>query len=190
MVALAGMHVIVAGAGTGGTRANGRPNRSRHDPVAFVSAQRQRLVNIVGGSAGNLVEWFDWYVYSAFSLYFASSFFPAGNRTSELLSTALVFALGFVMRPIGAWIMGIYADQRGRKAGLTLSVSLMCLGSLAIAAAPTVPRKAISTVSDIAQTTSAWRHILLYQKSFHMPARLLRAGSSCGPVSSAASEWP
>jgi len=99
--------------------------------------RRRRLVNIIGGSAGNLVEWFDWYVYSAFSLYFASSFFPSGSRTSELLSTAIVFAVGFVMRPIGAWIMGIYADNKGRKAGLTLSVSLMCLGSLAIAAAPT-----------------------------------------------------
>lgn len=53
------------------------------------------------------------------------------------MSTAAVFAVGFIMRPIGAWFMGIYADHRGRKAGLTLSVSLMCLGSLAIAAAPT-----------------------------------------------------
>ena len=101
------------------------------------TSSRQRLTNIVGGSAGNLVEWFDWYVYSAFSLYFASSFFPAGGKASQLLSTALVFAVGFVMRPVGAWIMGIYADHRGRKAGLSLSISLMCLGSLAIAAAPT-----------------------------------------------------
>jgi MFS transporter, MHS family, alpha-ketoglutarate permease len=98
---------------------------------------RRRLVNIVGGSAGNLVEWFDWYVYSAFALYFASSFFPSGDRTYELLQTNLVFAIGFVVRPIGAWLMGIYADHRGRKAGLTLSVSLMCLGSLLIAVAPT-----------------------------------------------------
>jgi MHS family alpha-ketoglutarate permease-like MFS transporter len=53
------------------------------------------------------------------------------------MSTAAIFAVGFVMRPIGAWIMGIYADHRGRKAGLTLSVSLMCLGSLTIAFTPT-----------------------------------------------------
>jgi MHS family alpha-ketoglutarate permease-like MFS transporter len=101
------------------------------------ASSRQRLTNIVGGSAGNLVEWFDWYVYAAFALYFAPSFFPEGDQTAQLMSTAAVFAVGFVMRPIGAWIMGIYADHRGRKAGLTLSVSLMCLGSLAIAAAPT-----------------------------------------------------
>ena len=103
----------------------------------FVQDSRQRLTNIVGGSAGNLVEWFDWYVYAAFALYFAPSFFPKGDQTAQLLSTAAVFAVGFVMRPIGAWVMGVYADHRGRKAGLTLSVSLMCLGSLAIAAAPT-----------------------------------------------------
>jgi MHS family alpha-ketoglutarate permease-like MFS transporter len=95
-----------------------------------------RLRNIVGGSAGNLVEWYDWYVYSAFTLYFAPVFFPAGNRTAELLSAAAVFAVGFLMRPIGAWAMGIYADRKGRKAGLTLSVSLMCGGSLLIAVTP------------------------------------------------------
>jgi MHS family alpha-ketoglutarate permease-like MFS transporter len=98
---------------------------------------KERLRNIVGGSAGNLVEWFDWYVYAAFTLYFAPSFFPKGDQTAQLLSSAAVFAVGFVMRPIGAWLFGIYADRRGRKAGLTLSVSLMCAGSLMIAAAPT-----------------------------------------------------
>lgn len=102
------------------------------------AAQRSsRLKNIVGGSAGNLVEWFDWYVYSAFALYFAPAFFPTGDQTAQLLQTAAIFAVGFFMRPIGAWMMGVYADHRGRKAGLTLSVSLMCLGSLMIAIAPT-----------------------------------------------------
>ena len=98
---------------------------------------RHRLRNIIGGSAGNLVEWYDWYVYSAYALYFAPVFFPDGDLTSQLLNTAAIFAVGFVMRPIGAWIMGIYADRKGRKAGLTLSVSLMCLGSLVIALMPT-----------------------------------------------------
>ena len=97
---------------------------------------RRRFRNIIGGSAGNLVEWFDWYVYSAFALYFAPVFVPEGDTTARLLQTAAIFAVGFVMRPIGAWAMGIYADHRGRKAGLTLSVSLMCAGSLLIAVAP------------------------------------------------------
>ncbi len=95
-----------------------------------------RLKSILGGSAGNLVEWFDWYVYSAFGLYFAPHFFPKGDPTAQLLNTAAVFAVGFIMRPIGAWIMGIYADRRGRKAGLTLSVTLMCAGAFLIAICP------------------------------------------------------
>ena len=99
--------------------------------------RKTRVKSILGGSAGNLVEWYDWYVYAAFTLYFASQFFPDGDNTVKLLQAAAVFALGFLMRPIGAWIMGIYADRKGRKAGLTLSVSLMCVGSLIIACAPT-----------------------------------------------------
>ena len=95
-----------------------------------------RIRSIVAGSAGNLVEWYDWYVYSAFSLYFAPIFFPSADRTSELLGTAAVFAVGFVMRPLGAWWMGIFADRHGRKAGLTLSVLLMCAGSVTIALTP------------------------------------------------------
>ena len=111
------------------------------DITTTVSAEtapdmRTRLKSIVGGSAGNLVEWYDWYVYAAFTLYFAPVFFPSGNQTAELLSAAAVFAVGFLMRPIGAWFMGIYADRKGRKAGLTLSVTLMCLGSLLIAVTP------------------------------------------------------
>lgn len=97
----------------------------------------RRLKNIIGGSTGNLVEWFDWYAYAAFTLYFAPLFFPSSSDTAELLQAAAVFAVGFLMRPIGAWVMGIYADRRGRKAGLTLSVTLMCTGSLIIACIPT-----------------------------------------------------
>ncbi|MFN3674729.1 MAG: MFS transporter [Sphingomonas pseudosanguinis] len=103
---------------------------------AIADPARHRLKSIIGGSTGNLVEWFDWYVYSAFTLYFAPHFFPSENRTAQLLSAAAVFAVGFIMRPIGAWIMGIYADRKGRKAGLTLSVTLMCAGSLIIAITP------------------------------------------------------
>jgi len=97
---------------------------------------RHRVRSIVGGSAGNLVEWYDWYAYSAFTLYFAPHFFPAEDRTAQLLSAAAVFAVGFVMRPVGAWLMGVYADRHGRKSGLTLSVTLMCAGSLIIALTP------------------------------------------------------
>src|SRR4030081_2970292 len=95
-----------------------------------------RISAIVGGSAGHLVEWFDWYTYSAAALYFAPIFFPKGDQTAQLLQTAAVFAVGFFARPIGAGLMGRYADRAGRKAALTLSVTMMCGGSLAIAATP------------------------------------------------------
>jgi MFS transporter, MHS family, alpha-ketoglutarate permease len=95
-----------------------------------------RLRSIFSGSVGNLVEWYDWYVYSAFSLYFAKVFFPSGDSTAQLLNTAAIFAVGFLMRPIGGWLMGIYADKRGRRAALLLSVVLMCAGSLVIALTP------------------------------------------------------
>src|SRR3954466_505340 len=100
------------------------------------ASQPNRLRNIVGGSAGNLVEWYDWYAYSAFTLYFAPAFFPSGDRTAQLMNSAAIFAVGFLMRPIGAWLMGIYADRLGRKAALSLSVALMCAGSLMIAVTP------------------------------------------------------
>ena len=99
-------------------------------------SQRQRLKAIIGGSTGNLVEWYDWYAYSAFTLYFAPHFFPSEDRTAQLLSAAGIFAVGFLMRPIGAWLMGVYADRHGRKSGLTLSVALMCAGSLLIGVTP------------------------------------------------------
>src|SRR5436305_526581 len=110
-----------------------------HQTAGARTAPRQqqgRLWSILGGSAGNLVEWYDWYVYSAFTLYFAPAFFPASDRTSQLLNAAAIFAVGFLMRPIGAWLMGLYADRHGRRAALTLSVTLMCAGSLLIALTP------------------------------------------------------
>jgi MHS family alpha-ketoglutarate permease-like MFS transporter len=98
---------------------------------------RKRVKDILGGSAGNLVEWYDWYAYSALTIYFAPVFFPKEDATAQLLSAAAIFAVGFLMRPIGAWLMGVYSDRHGRKSGLTLSVALMAGGSLMIAAAPT-----------------------------------------------------
>lgn len=105
-------------------------------PAARRADTRRRLRSIFGGSVGNLVEWYDWYAYAAFSLYFAKSFFPAGDQTAQLLSTAAVFAVGFLMRPIGGLVMGRFADRHGRKAALTASVLLMCAGSLIIAVTP------------------------------------------------------
>lgn len=98
---------------------------------------RRRIVAIFGGSIGNLVEWYDWYVYATFSLYFAKAFFPSGDQTAQLLNTAAVFAAGFLIRPIGSWALGRYADRYGRKSSLQFSIMLMCAGSLIIAVTPT-----------------------------------------------------
>jgi len=95
-----------------------------------------RIRSIFSGSVGNMVEWYDWYVYAAFSLYFAKTFFPKGDTTAQLLNTAAIFAVGFLMRPIGGWLMGLYADKVGRKKALMASVYLMCFGSLLIALSP------------------------------------------------------
>jgi len=97
---------------------------------------RDRLKAILGGSTGNLVEWYDWYAYAALTLYFAPHFFPTNDSTAQLLGAAAVFAVGFLMRPLGAWMMGVYSDRKGRKSGLALSVTLMCAGSLLIAFTP------------------------------------------------------
>lgn len=95
-----------------------------------------RLKAITAGSIGNLVEWYDWYAYSAAALYFAPVFFPEGNQTAQLLQAAAIFAVGFFARPVGAWIMGRYSDRFGRKKALIASVALMCFGSLVIAFTP------------------------------------------------------
>ncbi|MSO98979.1 MAG: MFS transporter [Rhodospirillaceae bacterium] len=92
--------------------------------------------SVARAALGNLVEWFDWYTYSAMSLYLAPVFFPNDDPTVQLMNTAAVFALGFIVRPLGSWLLGSYADIKGRKAALTLSVFMMCFGSLVIAVAP------------------------------------------------------
>ena len=107
------------------------------DPLIPEKISSSRLKAIFGGSIGNLVEWYDWYAYSAFALYFSASFFPQGNKTAQLLNTAGIFALGFLMRPIGGWLFGRIADKVGRKQSMTLSVLLMSFGSLLIAFIPT-----------------------------------------------------
>ncbi|MEW1718419.1 MFS transporter [Streptomyces sp. NPDC093109] len=92
---------------------------------------------MIGGSLGNLVEWYDWFVYASFAIYFAGNFFPHDNPTAQLMNTAGIFAVGFLMRPVGGWLLGRAADRHGRKSALTLTVTLMSAAALLIALAPT-----------------------------------------------------
>jgi MHS family alpha-ketoglutarate permease-like MFS transporter len=98
---------------------------------------RQRVFAIIGASSGNLVEWFDFYIYSFCALYFSSQFFPKGDATSQLLNTAGIFAAGFLMRPVGGWLFGRIGDRYGRRRAMLISVLMMCGGSLMIAVLPT-----------------------------------------------------
>ena len=104
-----------------------------HEPAE----RRRRVLAIMAASSGNLVEWFDFYIYSFTTIYFAPSFFPKSDETVQYLYSAAVFAIGFLMRPIGGWLFGKIADRRGRKTSLVISVVMMCGGSLAIALLPT-----------------------------------------------------
>lgn len=107
-------------------------------PRAYTAEEkRHRVFAIMAASSGNLVEWFDFYVYAFSALYFAPAFFPKSDPTAQLLNTAGVFAAGFLMRPIGGWLFGRIADRVGRKASLLISVAMMCGGSLVIACLPT-----------------------------------------------------
>jgi len=116
---------------------NDRTGGSALSPPADLADAARRLKAIFVGSSGNLVEWYDFYAYSAFALYFASAFFPTGSQTAQLLNTAAIFGVGFLMRPVGGWLFGHFADRRGRRLSLTVSVLMMSFGSLMIAVMPT-----------------------------------------------------
>lgn len=135
--------------------------------------RRKRISAIVAASSGNLVEWFDFYIYAFCAVYFAPAFFPHSDPTAQLLSTAGVFAAGFLMRPIGGWLFGRVADRAGRKIAMMIQVSLMCAGSLLIACLPTYA------------TMGAWAPALL------LVARLLQGlsvGGEYGTVATYMSE--
>jgi MHS family alpha-ketoglutarate permease-like MFS transporter len=109
-----------------------------HSAAPSEAAQTRRAVgNILKGSAGNLVEWYDLYVYTVFAAYFQAHFFNSKDELQAGLEAMAVFSTSFLMRPIGSWFFGRYADRNGRKAALTLSVTLMSAGSFAIAILPT-----------------------------------------------------
>ena len=96
-----------------------------------------RIRAIVAGSAGNLIEWYDFYIYAFTALYFSAAFFPRGDRTAQLLATAGIYAVGFLMRPVGGWYFGRLADRHGRRAAMVAAILMMGAGSLLIALLPT-----------------------------------------------------
>src|SRR2546428_11780804 len=91
---------------------------------------RRRIWAIVGGSSGNLVEWYDFYVYSFTALYFASEFFPAGDQTTQLLNAAGGFAARVLIRAIRRWLFARLARKRRRRPSVEFALLPMWAGSL------------------------------------------------------------
>ncbi|MDI4235355.1 MFS transporter [Bradyrhizobium sp. 31Argb] len=106
------------------------------EPLDIRDVER-RIKAIFIGSVGNLVEWYDFYAYTAFALYFAPAFFPGNDPVVQQFNAAVIFAATFLMRPLGGWLFGFIADRYGRRLSLTVSVVCMCFGSLIIAVTPT-----------------------------------------------------
>src|SRR6476660_1141582 len=105
-------------------------------PTRAPADTRRAVLNTLKGSAGNLVEWYDVYVYTVFAVYFEAQFFDKNDANSTLYIYA-IFAVTFIMRPVGSWFFGRYADRRGRKAALTLSITVMSSCSFLVAVMPT-----------------------------------------------------
>src|SRR5580704_7788121 len=91
---------------------------------------------VVAATIGNVLEWFDFVVYGFLAVTIAEVFFPTGNHTVSLLVTFGAFGLAYLVRPLGAIFVGSYADRHGRKAGLTLSIALMMVGTTLMAVTP------------------------------------------------------
>ncbi|QYR52244.1 MFS transporter [Lysobacter soyae] len=109
------------------------------EPTRSPSSLSRSVSNTLKGSAGNLVEWYDVYVYSVFATYFESKFFRPDDKNATLFIWA-IFAVTFLMRPIGAWYFGRFADRHGRRQALAVSITLMAACSFAIAVTPSVDR--------------------------------------------------
>src|SRR3954463_13787396 len=123
---------------TCGARSMATLTHDQHHAAHPERADAMRRVRaIIAGSSGNLVEWYDFYVYSFTALYFAAEFFPKGNQTTQLLNAAGVFAAGFLMRPVGSWLFGWLADRRGRGFSMMVAGVRMGAGSLMVAVLPT-----------------------------------------------------
>jgi MFS transporter, MHS family, alpha-ketoglutarate permease len=105
--------------------------------IGSAEDNRRRIKAIVASASGNLVEWYDFFVYSFMSVYFASQFFPGGNQTTQLMNSAAIFGAAFFFRPIGGYIFGYIADKHGRKRSMMISIVMMCVGSLMVGLLPT-----------------------------------------------------
>ncbi|WP_307542866.1 MFS transporter [Streptomyces sp. V3I8] len=146
---------------------------------------RRQMKAIFAGSLGNTVEYVDWGIYASLAPVFAGQFFPKGDPTTAFLSTLAIFAVGFFVRPLGGLVLGAYADRYGRKKALTLTITLMSAGGLAIAVCPTYEQIGVGAplvllVARLVQAFSAggeWPSSVSYIVENAAPGRRAFAGS-------------
>ena len=130
-------------------------------PMLTPQSVRPRTArDMVAVNIGNAIEWFDWNVYAIFTPFFAAQIFRAQDPVSATLSTLAIFAVGFLMRPIGGWVFGLIADRKGRRFSLTLAIMLAAVGSLMIAVAPTFNQAGVwaSVVLLLARLVQGFSH--------------------------------
>ena len=143
-------------------------------PVTLSGAAIRRAV--LASVIGNGLEWFDFLSYAYFASIISRVFFPAGDRTASLLLTLGVFAVGFVVRPLGGLVLGLYADRYGRRKALSLLIVMMAAGTLLVGLTPSYA--SIGLLAP-ALVSSAPRR--------PCSPNTRRRGSAC---STAASRWP
>ncbi|MBB5857554.1 MFS transporter [Amycolatopsis umgeniensis] len=160
------------------------------DEHTVVSAPSVRMTRkqrkaILAGALGNAIEYLDWGIYASLAPVFANQFFPRGDPAAAFLSTLAIFAAGFFVRPLGGVVLGAYADRFGRKKALTLTISLMSAGGLAIAVCPTYEQAGVVSplillVARLVQAFSAggeWPSSVSYIVENAAPRRRAFAGS-------------
>jgi MFS transporter, MHS family, citrate/tricarballylate:H+ symporter len=101
--------------------------------------RREKIWSVVRVSSGNFLEMYDFFVFGYYASAIGKVFFPSGSEFAQLMSALMTFGAGFLMRPLGAIVLGAYVDHHGRRAGLLLTLGLMAIGTLSIALVPVMP---------------------------------------------------
>ena len=102
----------------------------------MTSDRRSKILNVIRVSSGNCLEMYDFIVFGYYAAAIGATYFPNNNRFASLMFSLMTFGAGFLMRPIGAIVLGAYIDKVGRRAGLILTLSLMSIGTLLIGCLP------------------------------------------------------
>jgi len=100
------------------------------------AGRREKILSVVRVSSGNFLEMYDFFVFGYYASAIGKTFFPTGSEFAQLMAAFMTFGAGFLMRPLGAIVLGTFIDHHGRRAGLLLTLALMAVGTLSIALVP------------------------------------------------------